>query len=271
MRILLTNDDGIDAPGLIALYAGIRDLGDIQVVAPATVQSAMSHAVTFTRPITATARRVHVDSATPEAHFDGIAVAGSPADCVKLALSTLLTEPVDLVISGMNAGANIGVNVTYSGTVAAALEAGYLGVPAIAVSLHVGGGNDQRFPEAVAHARAVIDDILSAGPLQRGTVLNLNVPILEAGERPRGVKVTPVSVSASADRYEGTPDADGATHYASVGGIAFRDAIADTDVAAIYQKYITVSPLTLDRTAHEQLRTWTARLATEAVAADERG
>jgi len=112
MRILLTNDDGIDAPGLRALYLATKDMGDVQVIAPTTVQSAMSHSVTFHRPI-----RVHKHD---DGVVRGLSVEGRPADCVKLGIAHLFGGPIDLVLSGMNSGANVGINVIYSGTVAAA-------------------------------------------------------------------------------------------------------------------------------------------------------
>src|ERR1700710_36064 len=128
MLILLTNDDGIRAPGIIAMYRELLKLGEVAVVAPETVQSATGHGITITTPLLT--NRVTVENA-----FTGIAVDGRPADCVKLAINQLLPRRPDLVVSGLNAGANVGINVLYSGTVAAALEAGFLGVPAIALSL----------------------------------------------------------------------------------------------------------------------------------------
>src|SRR5262245_1049709 len=119
MRILLTNDDGIFAPGIAALYEAARELGEVHVIAPSEVQSATSHGVTFNRPLKT---RIHRATCSQGKHlFEGISVDGRPADCVKLALANLIKEPVDLVLSGINEGANIGINVIYSGTVAAAM------------------------------------------------------------------------------------------------------------------------------------------------------
>ena len=130
MFILLTNDDGISAPGLVALYRELHSLGEVAVVAPESVQSATGHGITLNQPLLT--RKVTVEDA-----FTGIAVDGRPADCVKLAVAQLLPRTPDLVVSGMNSGANTGINVVYSGTVAAAIEAAFLGLPAIAVSLHL--------------------------------------------------------------------------------------------------------------------------------------
>ena len=128
--ILLTNDDGIRAPGLVAMYRALAGLGEIHVVAPETVQSATGHGITLSAPLLT--QRVTVEDA-----FTGTSVDGRPADCVKLAVAKLLPRPPDLVVSGMNSGANVGINVIYSGTVAAAIEAAFLGLPAIAVSLYL--------------------------------------------------------------------------------------------------------------------------------------
>src|SRR5215213_6923366 len=128
MLILLTNDDGIMAPGIVAMYRELTQLGDVTVVAPETVQSATGHGITLTAPLLTS--KVIVENG-----FTGTAVDGRPADCVKLAVNQLLPRLPDLVVSGINSGANVGINVIYSGTVAAAIEAAFLGLPSIAVSL----------------------------------------------------------------------------------------------------------------------------------------
>src|SRR3954470_20650590 len=130
MLILLTNDDGIRHPGLVAMYRELTKLGEVHVVAPETVQSATGHGVTLSTPLL-------TDRVTVEDTFTGISVDGRPADCVKLAVAQLLPRQPDLVISGINSGANVGINVIYSGTVAAAIEAAFLGLPSIAISLYL--------------------------------------------------------------------------------------------------------------------------------------
>lgn len=196
MRILLTNDDGIRAPGIVALYDALMDtipghegtLGGpvtiagtpvetIYTVAPATVQSATSHGVTFHEPLMVEPSRIR-------GRMTGTAVDGRPADCVKLALSEIWpgqfgegSRP-DLVISGMNAGANCGINVIYSGTVAAAIEAAFLGIPSIAVSLHLGRAST-RFDVGAIHARRAIETLLAGGLPSPHEVLNMNVPRCE--------------------------------------------------------------------------------------------
>ncbi len=128
--ILLTNDDGIRAPGILAMYRELTKLGEVHVVAPETVQSATGHGITLDTPLLT--QRVTIENG-----FTGVAIGGRPADCVKVAVSQILPRRPDLVVSGMNSGANVGINVLYSGTVAAAIEAAFLGLPSIAVSLHL--------------------------------------------------------------------------------------------------------------------------------------
>src|SRR5258707_11695379 len=154
--ILLTNDDGITAPGLVAMYRHLTDMAQVQVVAPETVQSATGHGITLSQPLLT--NRVEVENA-----FTGTAVAGSPADCVKLAISQILPRRPDLVISGINSGANVGINVIYSGTVAAAIEAAFLGVPAIALSLYLKRDIPPDYARTAVLARQCIEQILAAG------------------------------------------------------------------------------------------------------------
>src|SRR5687768_741820 len=163
MRILLTNDDGIRAPGLVAMYRELTKLGDVTVVAPETVQSATGHGITMATPLLTS--RVRVEDA-----FEGVAVDGRPADCVKLAINQLCEgEPPDLVVSGMNSGTNVGINVIYSGTVAAAIEAAFLGLPAVAVSLYLKSDVETDYARSAVYARRTIEKILATG-LHKGQV-----------------------------------------------------------------------------------------------------
>src|SRR3954465_15162341 len=166
MRILLTNDDGIMAPGIIALYRELVKLGDVDVVAPEQVQSATGHGITLTAPLL-------TSSVTIENAYTGVAVDGRPADCVKLAIGQLLKSPPDLVVSGMNSGANVGINVIYSGTVAAAIEAAFLGLPSIAVSLYLRRDVPIDYAGAASIGRQTIEEILQAG-LSGGQVASVN-------------------------------------------------------------------------------------------------
>lgn len=258
MRVLLTNDDGIDAPGLVHLYAALSSLeavSSVTVVAPASVQSAMSHAVTFHKPVRVRRRVVEHDGGSL---FEGYAVEGRPADCVKLALAHLARE-VDVVVSGMNSGANVGVNVLYSGTVAAAREAAFVGVPAVAVSLHVGDWDRIRWPDAARHGAAAVDAIARVGVRPHGFV-NVNVPILDNDPEPRGVKVVPISDSPLLDAYEADQQPDGSVEFTVNSSIAFRSHPAGSDVHWLYEGYVTVSPMHFESHDMGELDRWRREL-----------
>src|SRR5438477_9540222 len=156
MLILLTNDDGIMAPGIVAMYRELAQLGEVHVVAPETVQSATGHGITLTSPLLT--NRVTVENA-----FTGTAIDGRPADCVKLAVSQILPRQPDLVVSGINSGANVGINVIYSGTIAAAIEAAFLGLPSIAISLYLRKEIETDYKVAARRAMDVIEQVLAAG------------------------------------------------------------------------------------------------------------
>ncbi len=276
MKILLTNDDGIHAPGIEALYEALidtsGDLGgplgaEIVPVAPLTVQSAAGHGISFKTPLM-TSRE------TVSPRMTGVAVDGRPADCVKLALSSLWpdrfgegTRP-DLVISGMNAGANVGINVIYSGTVAAALEAAFLGVPSIAVSQHMGRGTTD-FARGAALARRTIDRVLEAwrtdpdSPFGAHACVNINVPICQpepvepATLDDPEVVVCPMNTHGLNDAYERRQSPHGKEYFWSAGGgLDFAGADPGTDVAHLFARRITVTPLRYDLTHHDHLGAW---------------
>ncbi len=253
MRILLTNDDGIEAPGILALYKAIKDLGEVHVVAPKVVQSATSHAVTFHRPIQVAKHPGPGGEGFED--FVGTSVDARPADCVKLAIAHLVPGPIDLVISGINAGANIGVNVIYSGTVGAAREAAFMGLPAIAVSQHVKDWDSIPWEASAKYARQAIKRVLS-GPMTNHTVVNINVPILDGGAEPVGMKVAPISTSGMVDEYEITPGEDGSFNYRVCNAMTFKQREPGTDVAAVFDGYITITPLEHDVTDNTQLPQW---------------
>jgi len=304
MRILLTNDDGIHAPGIEALYTALTDptgeLGGplaevVWPIAPLTVQSATSHGVTFHTPL-----MVSPETVSPA--MSGVSVDGRPADCVKLAICSLWPERFgpgskpDLVISGMNAGANVGINVIYSGTVAAALEAAFLGVPAIAVSLHIGRGKT-RFDIGARHARRVLERIVRGGLgdsddswVKPHDCISINIPVCEdpvdpstvpAGKikpqwssgdygppmAPAGadealpLRVCPMNTHALIDSYERRTSPGGDVYYwAAGGGLDFRSADPGTDVQALFQRQITITPLRFDLTDHAKLGAWRRQL-----------
>lgn len=276
MRILLTNDDGLRAPGIIALHEALTDAHGhfggplpatrddttraprdvVFTVAPLTVQSATSHGVTFHQPL-----MVREMSVTEK--MQGIAVDGRPADCVKLALSSLWPERFgegrpDLVISGMNAGANCGINVIYSGTVAAAIEGAFLGVPSIAVSLLLGSGKPM-FDVAARHARQAIERLLRAGLPRPHECLSINIPATERNGPMPEIRVCPMNTHGLVDRFEKRTSPSGETYYWSAGhGLDFHATEHQSDVDLLMKGFITVTPLTYDLTRRERLEHWRA-------------
>lgn len=237
MRILITNDDGILAPGIEALYRALADLGEVAVVAPETSQSAVGHAITVLAPMSV--RRVHVNNV-----FWGWSVDGRPADCVKLAMLELLDGRPDFVVSGINAGVNTGTNVLYSGTVAGAMEGAFFGVPSMAVSLELSDELD--FRRAGVIARRVFETYVSARP-DPGTLINVNIPALDQGW-PKGVRVCPQSTVPMEDRYIKQTDAQGHTIYTLDGKLPDVSQDPDSDLAAVAEGYVAITPLRFDMT-----------------------
>ena len=251
MLILLTNDDGIRAPGLAAMYRELAQLGEVHVVAPETVQSAAGHGITLSTPLLT--NRVTVDDV-----FTGTAVEGRPADCVKLAVARILPRQPDLVVSGINSGANVGINVIYSGTVAAAIEAAFLGLPSIAVSLYLRDEIPPDYPRIAQYAMRVIRQALDAG-LRGGQVASINLPSLRPGEAPTGVRVVRQCTNAWIDTYEQRQDPRGRVYFWNSSVFTLGNTDADTDVAALRDGYITVTPLQFDLTHYPMLREWQQR------------
>ena len=249
MFILLTNDDGIRAPGLVALYRELAKAHEVAVVAPETVQSATGHGVTTAAPLLT--NRVKVEDA-----FEGTAVDGRPADCVKLAINQLLGGRIpDLVVSGMNSGTNVGINVIYSGTVAAAIEAGFLGLPAIAVSLYLRKEIETDYARAATYAVRTINLILQAG-LKPGQIATMNIPALQANQEPAGVRVVRQCTRPWVDTYERRQDPRGRDYFWNTSVFKLGKTEQDTDVAALRDQYITITPLQYDLTDHRLLKDW---------------
>ena len=251
MLILLTNDDGIYAPGLVAMYRELVRLGEVHVVAPESVQSATGHGITIDTPLLTS--RVTVQDT-----FTGVSVDGRPADCVKLAAAKLLPRPPDLVVSGINSGANVGINVVYSGTVAAAIEAAFLGLPAVAVSLYLRREIPADYARTAVFARRTIEQIVAAG-LGPGRVVSVNLPPLRPDEQPTGIKVVRQCVRPWADTYEERKDPRGRSYFWNSSVFTLGETEDDTDVAALRDGYITVTPLHFDLTHYPMLREWKDR------------
>ncbi len=230
-RILVTNDDGFSAEGIQVLAGALEGLGELWVIAPDSEQSAVSHALTLERPLRVRSvgeRRYLVD--------------GTPTDCVTLGISSLMNgSPPDIVVSGINRGANMGVDVHYSGTVSAAFEGVILGAPAIAVSQIVGKG--MSWDAAAAVARELTAWVLDHG-LPKDTLLNVNVPLTE----PRGLKLTRLGVRRYTEGVLKQKDPRGRTIYWIGGGEPVWERIPGTDFNEVGEGWISVTPLNLDMT-----------------------
>jgi 5'-nucleotidase len=238
VRILLTNDDGVFAPGLAAMERQLRHLGEVVVVAPATEQSGVGHSITYLTPLIC--KSIHRDGR----HW-AWAVDGSPADCVKLAIGELYHDrPIDLVVSGINNGLNAGINVIYSGTVAAAVEGAFFGVTSVAVSLEY--DEDADFDTAAVIARNVVGGIARQGEA-RGGLFNLNIPTA-ATESPREVLVVPMGLAQYGRAYEKRQDPGGRDYYWALWTEPDEPPADQADVTELRRGNVTLTPLKFDLT-----------------------
>lgn len=249
MKILLCNDDGIHAPGIAVLHQALEGTGDLHIVAPDTERSAAGHAITIFDPI----RTFPVEK---EGKYFGLAVDGTPADCIKLAVSFLHKDnPPDLVVSGINLGSNTGTSVLYSGTVSAASEATVLGTPAIAFSLCT---YSDPIWETAAHVVAEVVRKFTAHPLPAGTLLNVNIPNLPLTEL-KGMKAARMGRSRFIEKFSEHLDPRGNRYYWLDGDLDLLDDSEDTDVRVVESGYVALTPIHIDLTAHhrmEQVREW---------------
>lgn len=253
MKILVTNDDGILAPGIEALFRAVESFGEVDVVAPETAQSAVGHAISVKTPMLA--HRVHVNNT-----FHGWSVDGRPADCVKLAMHELLRWKPDFVVSGINAGANTGINVLYSGTVAGAVEAVFFGVPSMAFSLELSDELD--FHKAGQIAARLFKQFVESKPT-RDTCLSVNIPALDRG-LPRGVRVCHQAFSPMTEHYVKQTDESGRKFYYLDGAMPDPKHDPESDYAAIKEGYVAITPLRFDMTDRGRLESvqslgWPAR------------
>ncbi|MEN6438213.1 MAG: 5'/3'-nucleotidase SurE [Syntrophobacter sp.] len=248
MRILLTNDDGIFAKGIETLYLALMDKHDVTVVAPETEQSAVGHAITWLDPL-------RVNTVKRNGTFFGYAATGTPADCVKIAVNELLRLRPEIVVSGINLGANVGVNVIYSGTVSAATEAAVLGIPSIAVSIDAFKPTD--FSAATEFIPRLVDLVGREG-LPPGISLNVNIPDKPAGEV-RGVKVTRQGSTKCIEKYDRRTDPRNHTYYWLCNSAIERDDDPNADSNALAEGFISVTPIHHDLTNYpmmEKLKQW---------------
>ncbi len=239
MNILLTNDDGIFAPGIAAAYKELTELGDVTVVAPADRMSGAGHSITVFEPLVC--EKVGIEN-----QFAGYSVSGSPADCVKLAIMELCPKKPDLVVSGINNGANVGINVYYSGTVAAAMEAVFYRIPAIALScVHE---EQMDFKTAAKYA---IDVIKKLPVANLSGVININIPKLSAGI-PKGIKVVPQSTLGFEEHFIKKRSDTGQVLYQLAGG-DYLDTNMPSDTLVLADGFITVTALGFDMTDYKNM------------------
>ncbi len=243
MKILLTNDDGINANGLHALLQELNKIAEIYIVAPKNEQSGTGHSITVFDPIKAI-----------DANIAGVKkswlVGGTPVDCVKLGVKRLIDEKVDLIVSGINHGSNLGTDVLYSGTVSAAAEGVIMGCPALAISLDT-YRDDVDFSFAAQFTRRLITSIMPEG-IEKTTLLNVNLPLLPR-EEIKGLKVTKLGVRNYDNLFEERRDPRGNLYYWLGGGILQEDQHEESDVYAVEYGYISITPIRLDLTDYSLL------------------
>ncbi len=243
--ILITNDDGINAPGIRALVESVRELGQIIVVAPDSPQSGMGHAITIGDPL-------RLDKVEVFEGVDSWQCSGTPADCVKLARDKILHRKPDLCLSGINHGANHSINVIYSGTMSAAMEAAIEGVPSIGFSL-LDFKYDADFNVAKTIAFELATRML-AKPMPEHILLNVNVPRLQAAEF-KGMKICRQAYSKWAEEFDHRIDPRGKDYYWMTGKFINMDELPGTDVDALKEGYASIVPIKIDFTDYK-MKEW---------------
>lgn len=248
--ILVTNDDGITAPGVRKLIQIMSDFGTVVVVAPDKPQSAMGHAITINNTLYLN------EVSASGADIKEYSCSGTPVDCVKMAVSEILKEKPDLCVSGINHGSNSSINIIYSGTMSAAVEAGIEGIPAIGFSLADLDWNAD-FDQAELFIRKIVDEVLKNG-LPDGVLLNVNIPKLNTDEI-KGIKVCRQAKAQWIEKFDKRKSPGGRDYYWLTGDFVNQDKGEDTDEWALENGYISVVPVQFDLTAHhamQQLNTW---------------
>jgi 5'-nucleotidase len=254
LRVLLTNDDGIFAEGLRALAGCFHQVAETFIVAPDHEQSATGHAITMHRPLRAEQVKMPLTPDVPAWYVNG-----TPADCVKLAVESLLPGRPDLVVSGINRGSNLGTDVLYSGTVSAAIEAVILGIPAIAVSLTE---HRENYYDHAAGFICRLAGVLWQRGINSDVLLNINVPAC-LPEEIRGVAVTRLGVRQYRNAFESRKDPRGRTYYWLAGELVDTEDGDDSDVSAVKSNKISVTPIHYDLTNYGligELQNWKIEL-----------
>ncbi|GAA4276845.1 5'/3'-nucleotidase SurE [Aquimarina mytili] len=249
--ILVTNDDGITAPGIRALISVMNEIGDVFVVAPDSPQSGMGHAITVNNTLYCDS--IVVDKNAPQKEYS---CSGTPADCVKMASRQILDRQPDLCVSGINHGSNAAINVIYSGTMSAAVEAGIEGIPAIGFSL-LDYSMDANFEPSKKYVKKIVENVLKNG-LPKGVVLNVNIPRLPA-EDIKGIKICRQANAHWVEEFDKRVNPMGREYYWLSGKFINEDKGEDTDEWALRQGYVSVVPTQFDLTAHQfiqELNNW---------------
>jgi len=242
MKILLTNDDGYNAPGILALYETLRSHHEVMLVAPDRERSAVSHGITLNEPM-------RIDRVKLKNGSEGYSITGKPADCIKLGLSEFYTSPPDLVISGINPGSNTGININYSGTVGAAREAALNGILGIAVSIY-----KKRMVidfSGIAQFVAQIVNKIYNYSLPLGTFLNINAPDIPINEV-RGIKITRQASDNLSTQFKKRVDPRNKSYY-WYDGVDKVEGEDNTDVNALFRNYISITPIQCDMTDYKTL------------------
>ena len=243
--ILVTNDDGINAPGIRTLISVIKDIGDVIVVAPDSPQSGMGHAITINSTL-------HSSRITPKnSEIIEYSCSGTPADCVKLAINELMPRKADLCVSGINHGSNSSINVIYSGTMSAAIEAGIEGVPAIGFSLLDYSWNAD-FSHSKDFIRKITLNALNNG-IPKGVVLNVNIPAVKKSDI-KGVKICRQAKAYWVEEFDKRKNPLGQEYYWLTGKFVNKDQGEDTDEWALKNNYISIVPVEFDLTAHHAIQ-----------------
>jgi 5'-nucleotidase len=244
----VTNDDGIDSPGIYALAESLKELGEVTVIAPQKEQSAVGHSITMQVPL-------RVTKTYKNGKLFGYAINGTPADCVKIGIRNIMKETPDLVVSGINHGSNTAINIIYSGTVSAAREAAIMDVPSMAVSVTNHAVTDFRF---AAKVTKMLAQEFAGKEIPLGTLLNVNIPDVPE-EEIAGILLTKQGKSKWDDVYEHRVDPQGRDYYWLTGNLIEADTAMDTDQIAIKNNYVSVSPIHFDLTDYEtfnKMKTW---------------
>ena len=243
--ILVTNDDGVTAPGIRTLVSVMKTIGDVVVVAPDSPQSGMGHAITLDSTL-------HIEKIYVETNgYDTYSCSGTPADCVKIALNEILDRRPDLVVSGINHGSNSSINVIYSGTMSAAIEAGIEGIPAIGFSLLDYSWNAD-FSQSKDFIRKITLNALNNG-IPKGVVLNVNIPAVKKSDI-KGVKICRQAMAYWVEEFDKRKNPLGQEYYWLTGKFVNKDQGEDTDEWALKNNYISIVPVEFDLTAHHAIQ-----------------